>query len=150
VKEAGYVKLEIYELAHDLAVRVHAMTMGLPRFELYEEGSQVRKSAKSVVSNIVEGYGRKAYPADWLRFLTYAHASCDETRCHLRLLRDTGSLAEDTYAELDQAYDRLGRRVGALLRRVAAEDVASKPGARRAQLAARGPRPAARGPEDAP
>ena len=48
----GYKKLKIYQLAHDLAVRVHKMTMDLPKFETFEEGSQIRRSSKSVSSNI--------------------------------------------------------------------------------------------------
>ena len=48
----------------------------LPAFELYEEGSQIRRSVKSVKSNIVEGYGRRRYKQDYIRFLTYAQASC--------------------------------------------------------------------------
>jgi len=44
----------------------------LPRFELYEEGSQIRKSSKSIKSTIVEGYGRRRYQQEDIRFLTYA------------------------------------------------------------------------------
>ena len=39
--DEGYKKLEIYQLAHRLAIDVHAMTMNLPKHELYEEGSQI-------------------------------------------------------------------------------------------------------------
>ena len=31
----------------------------LPKFEMYEEGSQIRRSSKAVASNIVEGFGRR-------------------------------------------------------------------------------------------
>jgi len=55
------------------------MSLGLPQFEMYEEGSQLRRSSKSVTANIVEGYGRRKYKAELLKFMIYAHASCDET-----------------------------------------------------------------------
>jgi len=48
----GYKKLKIYRLAHDLPVRVHKMSLKLPRFEMMEEGSQIRRPSKSVSSNI--------------------------------------------------------------------------------------------------
>jgi len=35
----------------------------LPRFEMYEEGAQIRRSAKSIVANIVEGFGMRRYKA---------------------------------------------------------------------------------------
>ena len=53
--DEGYKKLEIYQQGHELAIQVHEMRMTLPKFEMYEEGSQIRRSAKSVSSNIVEG-----------------------------------------------------------------------------------------------
>ena len=37
----SYKDLEIYRLAHELAVEIHEMTMSLPNFELFEEGSQI-------------------------------------------------------------------------------------------------------------
>ena len=64
----------------------------LPRFEGFEEGSQIRRSMKSVKATIVEGYGRRRYKQDFLRFLVYALASCDETTDHLETLYETGSL----------------------------------------------------------
>ena len=48
-------KLEVYRLAHALAIRVHKMTLRLPQWEMYEEGSQARRASKSITSEIVEG-----------------------------------------------------------------------------------------------
>jgi four helix bundle protein len=68
-------------LAIQLAVRLHKITIEkLPKFEMFEEGSQVRRSSKSIVSNIVEGFGRRRYKNEFFQFLTYAVASCDETK----------------------------------------------------------------------
>ena len=67
----SYRELEIYQLAHTLAVEVHAMTLqDLPNFERYEEGSQIRRSAKAIAAAIVEGFGRKLYQQDFVRYLT--------------------------------------------------------------------------------
>ncbi len=44
----SYRDLEIYKKAHKLAIEIHEMSLQLPRFEMYEEGSQIRKSSKSV------------------------------------------------------------------------------------------------------
>ena len=89
----SYRNLQIWQLARNLVGRVHRMTLScLPKFETYEEGAQIRRSMKSVRSNIVEGYGRRRYKQDYIRFLKYAHASCDETIDHLETLYETGSL----------------------------------------------------------
>ena len=55
----SYKKLNIWQLSRSLVIDIHKMSLALPAFEKYEEGSQIRRSSKSVKSNIVEGYGRK-------------------------------------------------------------------------------------------
>jgi four helix bundle protein len=57
----SYRDLEIYELSYDLAIKIHNMSLKLPKYEMFEEGSQIRRSSKGITSCIVEGYGRKKY-----------------------------------------------------------------------------------------
>ena len=59
----SYRDLEVYKESKHLAIEVHKLSLTLPKFELYEEGSQIRRSSKSVTSMIVEGYGRRRYKA---------------------------------------------------------------------------------------
>ena len=99
---SGYQRLEVWRLARDLSVDIHRMTLEqLPRFELHEVGSQVRRSAKSIRANIVEGYGKRRYKLEFLRHLTYALGSAQETLEHLDTLHETGSLtSQEIHAEL--------------------------------------------------
>jgi four helix bundle protein len=55
----SYRKLQFWILAREVVIEVHDMTMKLPKFELYEEGSQIRRSSKTTKATIVEGYGRR-------------------------------------------------------------------------------------------
>ena len=99
---SGYQRLEVWRLARDLSVDIHRMTLEqLPRFELHEVGSQVRRSTKSIRANIVEGYGKRRYKLEFLRHLTYALGSAQETLDHLDTLHETGSLtSQEIHAEL--------------------------------------------------
>ena len=109
---ASYEDADVYKLAKQMAVEIHQMTVSeLPKSEMYEQGSQVRRSSKSVVANRVEGYGRRHYKAEYIKFLTYAMASCDETKAHIELLHETGSLRPDRFQHL---YTNC-RRIGAML-----------------------------------
>lgn len=91
----NYKDLEVWQIARDISIKVHRMTLTLPRFETFEEGSQIRRSAKSIRSNIVEGYGRRRYKNEFIKFICYAIASADETIDHLEILFETGSLKDE-------------------------------------------------------
>ncbi len=75
---SSYKDLEIYKFAYDISIRVHKASLKLPQFELYEQGNQIRRSTKSIKDTIVEGYGRRRYKAEFIRYLVFSQASCDE------------------------------------------------------------------------
>ena len=107
----SYKDLDIYSIGMDLFVALHPKTLKLPKYELYELGSQLRRSSDSVVSNIVEGYGRRKYKADFIRFLVFSHASCIETINHIYKI---SVLYPDLKMEFDsiiQMYENLGGKI---------------------------------------
>jgi four helix bundle protein len=116
----SYRNLEIWKLARTLTTDIHRMTLrDLPKFELYEEGSQIRRAIKSVRSNIVEGYGRRRYKQEFIRFLTFSLASSDETTDHLEVLHEAESLKNDAlYGDLHERLDTLGRKLNNFLQSV--------------------------------
>lgn len=79
----SYKDLDIYNLGLELFYLSHAYYLQLPKYDIYELGSQLRRSSDSVPTNLVEGYGRKRYKADFVKFLTYSRASCLETVFHI-------------------------------------------------------------------
>ena len=116
----NYRNLEVWKLARELVIPIHDMTLTkLPKFEMYEEGSQIRRSIKSVKSNIVEGYGRRRYKQEFIRYVDFALASCDETTDHLDTLVATGSLADASLAaQLTAQLDTLGRKLNLFLQSI--------------------------------
>ena len=116
----SYRKLTIWQLACQLVIDIHKMTLTkLPEFELFEEGGQIRRSIKSVKSNIVEGYGRRRYQAEFIRFLIYSHASCDETTDHLETLFETGSLQDKLlYNDIHERLQTLGKKINLFIQSV--------------------------------
>ncbi len=108
----SYKDLDIYKESRRLAIEVHKLSLMLPKFELYEEGSQIRRSSKAITSAIVEGYGRRRYKADFIRFLIYAQSECDETILHLEFLIETESYRDmQKYNQLNQDYEALSKRI---------------------------------------
>ena len=124
----SYKSLEIWQLARELTIAVHRMTLTeLPKFEMYEEGSQIRRSAKSIKSNIVEGYGRRRYKQEFIHFLTFSQASSDETIDHLETLFETESLKnERLYEELHAKFSTLGKKLNLFIKAVEKEHMSEK------------------------
>lgn len=124
----SFKNLEVWVLARELVVGVHQMTLEeLPKFEAFEEGSQIRRSMKSVKATIVEGYGRRQYKQEFIRYLTYAFASCIETMDHLETLYETGSLKnEPLYQDLHGKLDTLGKKLNLFIQSVEASHISKK------------------------
>ena len=99
----------------------------LPKFEMYEVGSQIRRSSKSIRSNIIEGYGRRRYKQDFLRFLVYVHALCDETIDHLETLWETGPLETRLfYRDLHDLLNRMGGKLNRFIQSVEPQHLSVK------------------------
>ena len=124
----SYKRLEIWQIARELVIDIHKMTLcKLPKFEMFEEGRQIRKSIKSVKSTIVEGYGRRRYKQEFIRFLIYAIASNDETTDHLETLFETESLTDqELYHDLSEHLDKLGKKLNLFIKSVKKSHISEK------------------------
>jgi len=116
----SYKNQEIWKLSREVVIEIHKMSLSeLPKFEMYEEGSQIRRSSKSVKSNIVEGYGRRKYKQEYIRFLIFALSSNDETIDHIETLYETSSLKNrDLYESLHEKLIILGKKLNNFLQAV--------------------------------
>ena len=124
----SYRNLEIWLLAKDLVTDIHKMTLNeLPKFEMFEEGSQIRRSIKSVKATIVEGYGRRKYKQAFIRFLTFALASNDETMDHLETLFETKSLKNKLiYDDIHNRLEILGKKLNLFVQAVEKKHISEK------------------------
>jgi len=114
---SSFRDLEIYQIAFTLAKRVHITSLKLPAFELYEQGSQIRRSSKSIKDQIAEGYGRRRYKPEVIKFLTYSQSSCDESTSQLEMLMEFYPDFPD-FIELSSEYDNLGRKINSFIQYV--------------------------------
>ncbi len=124
----SYRNPEIWQLSRTLVADMHQMTLRkLPKFEMFEEGAQIRRSMKSVRATIVEGYGRRRYKQEFIKFLTYALGSSDETVDHLETLFETESLTDQPlYDDLHQRLDCLGRKINMFIQSVERSHISDK------------------------
>ena len=108
-------KLRAFELADRLALDIYAVTKRFPREEQFGLTSQMRRAAVSIVSNIVEGCGRRS-EGDYVRFLDMANASARELEYQFTLAERLGYLAESEAASVKELSQETNRVLAALIR----------------------------------
>jgi four helix bundle protein len=68
----------------------------------------------SVKDTIVEGYGRRKYKAEYIKYLTYAHASCDEATSQLETINELYPEFHEINVLIKEYYD-LGRKLNSYI-----------------------------------
>jgi len=114
---SSYKDLDIYKLSRRLSIEVHKMTLTLPKYEMYEQGSQVRRSSKSIKDTIVEGYGRRRYKTEFVRYLIFAQASCDECTEQLETINEI-HFNNIELNSLVEEYNVLGKKINNFIKYV--------------------------------
>ncbi len=81
--------LEVYRRLYKLALEIHRLTLNFPKFELFELGSQLRRSSNSTAANLAEGFGSK-HTAVFTEGISRSQGELRETLHHLRMTCSKG------------------------------------------------------------
>jgi four helix bundle protein len=90
----SYEDLTVYQRLFELILEVHEVSLTFPKFELYELGSQLRRSSNSAPANLAEGWSNKHIKM-YLEGINRALAEVRETRHHLKVAHGKGYLTDD-------------------------------------------------------
>ena len=101
----GHEELEVYKLAFQAAMKIFALTRQFPRQETYSLTDQIRRSSRSVCSNIAEAWRKRRYEAAFVSKLNDAESEAAEAQTWLRFAVECGYLTPELGAELHQTYD---------------------------------------------
>lgn len=102
----NYKELRVWQRAHQLVLGIYRASKSFPKEEVYALTSQIRRSASSTPTNIVEGCG-KFTAADFANFLQIALGSANETEYLLLLAKDLEYLTIEHYAILDRQVNEV-------------------------------------------
>ena len=103
----SYKELRVYQAAIEAAMRIFEITKQFPREERFSMVDQMRRSSRSVCSNIGEAWRKRRYPAHFVSKLSDSEGEAEETRVWLELAFRCGYITEAEATELDQEYDRI-------------------------------------------
>jgi len=110
-------------LSNKLALQVYGVTKNFPKDEVYGLTSQLRRSALSVPTNIVEGHSRSS-DRELARFLDIALGSLGETKYLLSFSRELGYIPEKDSLELERLAQDVGVKLWAFHKAVKRESCA--------------------------
>jgi four helix bundle protein len=112
-KIESFEDLEVYQKLCALHLEVNELTFTFPKFELYELGSQLRRSSNSAPANIAEGWNNK-HVNIYLEGINRAQGELRETKHHLIIAFRKKYLNEIKYRDLINRYEECGRMLKAL------------------------------------
>ncbi|WP_018630625.1 four helix bundle protein [Niabella aurantiaca] len=90
----SFEDLEAWKRARALKKEVSDLVKHFPEEEKYRLADQLKRSTRSIGTQISEGHGRQTYP-DRIRFCIIARGSLSETLNHLIDSFDEGFITED-------------------------------------------------------
>ncbi|WP_223606469.1 four helix bundle protein [Chryseobacterium sp. OSA05B] len=91
-----FKKFEVWQLSHQLTLKIYASTRSFPKEEVFGLTSQIRRSFASIGYNISEGSGRNS-DKEFANFINIALGSSNEAENQLILAKDLGYINEDDY-----------------------------------------------------
>ncbi len=100
--------LLLWRKAHDLVLSIYRSTRNFPGDEKYNLVSQIRRSATSVVSNIVEGFRRKGLK-DSLNFYNISDSSLEELKYQILLSYDLNYLSKIEFESMNSICEEVSK-----------------------------------------
>ena len=111
----GHRDLKVFQLAYRLAMEIFHLTKRFPREEVYSLTNQIRRSSRSVVANLAEGFRKRRYPNMLINKLTDCDGEATETQVWLDFALDCGYLSKQNYDRLTAGYEEVGRMLSGLM-----------------------------------
>jgi four helix bundle protein len=112
----GYRDLKIYQSAYKLAMEIFKESKSFLREERYSLTDQIRRSSRSVATNIAEGFRKRQYPNMFISKMADADSETAETQVWLDFACDCGYLSKVRREELMNGYESVGRMLGSVIR----------------------------------
>jgi four helix bundle protein len=111
----SYRDLDVYKMAMEGAIRIFELTKSLPLEERFSLVDQVRRSSRSVCTNIAEAWRKRRYEASFVSKLSDAETEAAETQVWSEVAFRCGYWNEETFRNIDERYDQI---IGRLVRMI--------------------------------
>ena len=108
--------LEVYKLSFKLAMEIFNISKTFPVEEKYSLTDQIRRSTRSVSSNIAEAFRKRRYPKSFILKLSESETESAETQVWLEFAHSCNYLSHELYNDLYSRYDLVIGKIINLMR----------------------------------
>jgi four helix bundle protein len=112
-KVSRVADLQVYRRLVELHLQVHEVSLTFPQFEMYELGSQVRRSSNAAPANLAEGFNNR-HRNIYLECISRSLGEIRETQHHLMIAWRKRYLLKDRYQRLVGDYNECSRMLRAI------------------------------------
>ena len=110
--------LIVFQKAYEHSLAIHKISLGFPPCEKYGIADQIRRSTKSVCSNLVEGYSKYFYSKnEFKRYLSISIGSSDETKLWLMYCKDLGYIEHPIFDFYTHEYTHISKMLMTLYKK---------------------------------
>jgi four helix bundle protein len=108
--------LIVYKEAYNLAMEIYILSKLWPAEEKFSLTDQIRRSSRSVCTNLREAWAKRRYGAHFVTKLTDCDGENAETDTWLDFAKDCGYLKENDYLHLKEKCGEIGKMLGSMLK----------------------------------
>ncbi len=109
--------LDVYKLAFDSAMHIYELTKKFPTVERFSLVDQIRRSSRSVCSNVAEAWRKRRYKAYFKNKLSDAMSESSETQTWLDFALACKYIDDDVFSHLDSSYETIISKLNAMERK---------------------------------
>jgi four helix bundle protein len=107
MKIRSHRELEVYRLSYDAAMQIFKISKNFPKEETYSLTDQIRRSSRSVCSNLAEAFRKRRYPKSFISKLSDSESEAAESQTWLDFSSSCGYLSESDCRTLNDTYDKI-------------------------------------------
>ena len=107
-KTIGSVReLNVYQLAFNTAMEIFKISENFPKKEQYSLTDQIRRSSRSICSNLAEAWRKRKYNAVFINKLTDCSQEAAETQTWLEFALACNYINKEIFLKLDEKYEHI-------------------------------------------
>jgi len=96
----GFRDLIVFQKSYNLALKIFKITKSFPKEERYSLIDQIRRSSRSVPSNIAEAWSKRRYPKSFVSKLIDCLGEASETEVWLDMSLDLEYISKVQHSDL--------------------------------------------------